>query len=159
LQSSDRGLSVRDRPVTDVTDDPTYYSVEAGIDQALGADLRVAPEENPAGVAVVEHTLPPETLAAPLHRHSHEDEISYVLEGTMGVQEDGDVSTVGAGEVAVKQRGVWHTFWNPGAGRLRFLEFVVPGEFAYYFEEAAAVLADDPDEAELRARLGAIHDR
>ena len=33
-------------------------------------------------VAVVEHTLPPRHLAAPLHRHSREDELSIVLEGT-----------------------------------------------------------------------------
>jgi quercetin dioxygenase-like cupin family protein len=72
-------------------------------------------------VAIVEHTLPPGKLASPLHRHSREDEITYVLGGRMGVQEGDAVRTVEAGEFAVKERGVWHTFWNPGPEPLRFL--------------------------------------
>lgn len=137
-----------------------YYDVQAGLDRDLGARLRVAPTESDSGVAVVEHTLPPETLAAPLHRHSNEDELSYILEGRMGIQEGETVSTAEAGEFAMKDRGRWHTFWNPGPDRLRFLEFIAPGEFAWYFEEAADLLPEtgEPDE-ETVAELGALHDR
>jgi mannose-6-phosphate isomerase-like protein (cupin superfamily) len=35
-------------------------------------------------LSVVEHTLPPQVLAGPLHHHSREDEYSYVLEGRLG---------------------------------------------------------------------------
>jgi len=31
--------------------------------------------------SLVEHTLPARTLGSPLHRHTSEDEYSYVLEG------------------------------------------------------------------------------
>jgi uncharacterized cupin superfamily protein len=82
------------------------YSVEVGVGRNLGADLRIAPEEGENDLAVVEHTLPPRKLAAPLHRHNREDEISYILEGTMGVQEGDSVSTVSTGEFAVKGRNV-----------------------------------------------------
>lgn len=119
------------------------YSVNVGVGQHLGADLKVAPDESESGIAVVEHTLPPQKLAAPLHRHTREDEISYILEGRMGVQEGDEISTVEAGEFAVKKRGVWHTFWNPGPEPLRFLEIIAPGEFAGYFEELAELLPDD----------------
>lgn len=119
------------------------YSVNVGVGQHLGAELKVAPDESESGVAVVEHTLPPGKLAAPLHRHTREDEISYILEGEMGVQEDGEVSTVEAGEFAVKKRGVWHTFWNPGSEPLRFLEIIAPGEFSGYFGEVAELLPED----------------
>ena len=34
--------------------------------------------------SLVEHPMPPRALAAPLHRHTHEDEYSYVVEGRMG---------------------------------------------------------------------------
>jgi mannose-6-phosphate isomerase-like protein (cupin superfamily) len=135
------------------------YSVSVGLDGNLEADLRVAPDENPGGIAVVEHTLPAGKLAAPLHRHSREDEISYILDGTMGVQEGEEVATVGQGEFAVKARGVWHTFWNPGPGPLRFLEFITPGEFAGYFRDAAELLPDDGDPTDdTRARLEELHD-
>ena len=50
------------------------YDVELG---QLAAKLEVSAAENDANVAVVEHTLAPHSLAAPLHRHSREDEISY----------------------------------------------------------------------------------
>lgn len=39
------------------------YSVEAGINGNLGAELRVAPGEGEHGVAVVEHTLAPGEFA------------------------------------------------------------------------------------------------
>ncbi|AUV81980.1 cupin domain-containing protein [Salinigranum rubrum] len=124
--------------------------------QSLGAKLLVAPDESESGVAVVEHTLPPQTLGAPLHRHSHEDEISFVLEGTLGVQEGETVSTVEAGEIVVKERDVWHTFWNDGDDPLRFLEFISPGGFAAYFEEVADVLSGGPPDEQTMARVGEI---
>jgi hypothetical protein len=37
-------------------------------------------------LAVVEHNLGPHVLAAPLHRHSREDEYSLVMEGQLGVK-------------------------------------------------------------------------
>jgi quercetin dioxygenase-like cupin family protein len=129
------------------------YDVSVG---PLGAKRVVAPDENEAGVAVVEHTLPPRTLGVPLHRHATEDEISVVLEGSLGAQQGEEVSTAGSGEVVVKPRGVWHTFWNDGDDLLRFLEFIAPGTFASYFEEVAAVIPDGPpDEAAMR-RLAEI---
>ena len=135
--------------------DWTKYDVT--INEHLGAELKVTPAENEGGVAVVEHTLPPKKLAAPLHRHSNEDEISYILRGEMGVQEGDEVSTVEAGEFAVKRRGVWHTFWNPGPEPLRFLEIISPGEFAAYFGELAEILPDDgPPDEETRARIAEL---
>ena len=126
--------------------DSTKYDVT--INGHLGAKLKVAPDENEGGVAVVEHTLPPGKLAAPLHRHSNEDEISYILRGEMGVQEGDEVFTVEAGDFAVKERDVWHTFWNPGPEPLRFLEIITPGEFAAYFGELAALQPDDGEPGE-----------
>ena len=63
------------------------YSVSVGLNRNLGAELKVAPRDGENEVAMVEHTLEPGRLAAPLHRHTNEDEISYVIEGQMGVQE------------------------------------------------------------------------
>ena len=40
--------------------------------------------ETGGAIAVVEHTLGPRVLAAPVHRHSREDEYSLVLEGRLG---------------------------------------------------------------------------
>ncbi|MGI8707648.1 MAG: cupin domain-containing protein, partial [Actinomycetota bacterium] len=41
--------------------------------------------------AFLEHPMSPRALAAPLHRHSREDEYSFVLEGRMGALLGDDV--------------------------------------------------------------------
>ena len=46
--------------------------------------------ESGGAFAVVEHQLAPHVLAAPVHRHSREDEYSLVLEGRLGVWQDDD---------------------------------------------------------------------
>ncbi len=88
-------------------------------------------------VALVEHTLAPRVLAAPLHRHSREDEYSFVLEGTLGVSQDGAEITATPGELVFKPRGRWHTFWNAGDGVLRILELIAPAGIEELFRKLA----------------------
>ena len=77
--------------------------------------------------SVVEHTLGPRVLAAPLHLHTKEDEYSYVLEGSVGALL-GDEEVFGQpGDLIFKPRGQWHTFWNAGDTPVRILEFISPG--------------------------------
>ena len=47
--------------------------------------------------SLVEHPMPPRALAAPLHRHTREDEYSYVLEGRMGALLGDEVVEAGPG--------------------------------------------------------------
>jgi mannose-6-phosphate isomerase-like protein (cupin superfamily) len=91
--------------------------------------------------ALVEHTLPPRALGSPLHRHTSEDEYSYVLEGRLGAQLGDDVVEAGPGELVRKPRGQEHAFWNAGDEPLRFLEIISPGAFGQYFRELAPALA------------------
>ena len=107
--------------------------------------------------ALIEHTIPPRKLAAPVHTHANEDEYSFVLSGRMGAQIGDDVVEAGPGELVFKPRGIPHAFWNPGDEETRLLELISPGEFASYFDELAALFANPgpPDFeklAELRVR-------
>ena len=88
-------------------------------------------------VALVEHTLGPKMLAAPIHRHGREDEYTFVLEGTLGVIEEGVEITAQPGDLVLKPRGRWHTFWNAGEGDLRVLEIIVPGGLESMFRRLA----------------------
>jgi len=106
--------------------------------------------------AVIEHTLAPGTLAAPLHRHTYEDEISYVLEGEVTVQQGEEVTRAGAGTYVFKPRGVFHTFWNAGAAPARMIEIIAPGGFERYFEELQRIIpADGPPDIEALLGLAA----
>jgi mannose-6-phosphate isomerase-like protein (cupin superfamily) len=49
-----------------------------------------------------------------LHRHTREDEYSYVLEGRMGALLGEEVLVAGPGDLVFKPRNQWHTFWNAG---------------------------------------------
>lgn len=85
--------------------------------------------------ALVEHLLPPHTLAAPLHRHTKEDEYSFILEGRVGAQL-GEHEVYGtAGFLIFKPRGQWHTFWNAGDAPARILEIISPGGFEQAFRD------------------------
>ncbi|MCA1585634.1 MAG: cupin domain-containing protein [Acidobacteria bacterium] len=99
----------------------------------------IAGEDSGGGFALVEHLMPPRGLAAPLHRHTREDEYSYVLEGRVGalLGEEEVFGEVGA--LIFKPRGQWHTFWNAGDVPARILEIISPGGFEQAFREMHAL--------------------
>ena len=84
--------------------------------------------------------MPPRALGAPLHRHSREDEYSFVLEGRMGALLGDDVVFAEVGELAFKPRDQWHTFWNAGDEPCRILEIISPGGFEHYFDRLGELL-------------------
>jgi mannose-6-phosphate isomerase-like protein (cupin superfamily) len=106
--------------------------------------------------SLVEHAMSPRALAAPLHRHTREDEYSYVLQGRMGALLGDDVVEAGPGDLVFKPRDQWHTFWNAGDEPTRILEIIAPAGFERFFRELDALggaLAD----AEALARLNERH--
>ena len=91
-------------------------SVDLG---GLGITWKIDGAETGERFSIVHHPLAPRALAAPLHRHSREDEYSYVLEGTLGALLGDEVVTAGPGTWVFKPRDQWHTFWNDGDTPLR----------------------------------------
>ncbi len=108
---------------------------------SVGVRFMVRGEQSGGGFSLVEHPIPPRTLAAPLHRHSGEDEYSYVLEGRLGAQLGDEVVHAEKGDLVFKPREQWHTFWNAGDEPCIILEIISPGGFEHMFEE----MADDPE--------------
>jgi quercetin dioxygenase-like cupin family protein len=106
----------------------------------LGTIHKVPSAATAGRVAIVEHTLPPRHLAAPLHRHSREDELSIVLSGRLGAMLGGELVVAPAGSYVFKPRDQWHTFWNAGDTDLRFIELILPGGFEGYFARLSPLL-------------------
>jgi mannose-6-phosphate isomerase-like protein (cupin superfamily) len=108
---------------------------KSGVLAAIGVRFMIESEEAGGRFSLVEHPMPPRALAAPLHRHSREDEYSFVLEGRMGAQLGEEIVYADAGHLVFKPRGQWHTFWNAGDQPCRILEVISPAGFERYFEE------------------------
>jgi mannose-6-phosphate isomerase-like protein (cupin superfamily) len=108
--------------------------------------------------SLVEHPMSPRALAAPVHRHTREDEYSFVLEGRMGALLGDDVVEAGPGDLVFKPRGQWHTFWNAGDEPCRILEIISPAGFERFFQELSdlggAMAAAPEAVAELSERYG-----
>ena len=130
---------------------------KAGTLGSIGVRFMIDTEEtHEGGFSLVEHPMPPRALAAPLHKHSREDEYSYVLEGRMGALLGDDEVYAEAGDLVFKPRDQWHTFWNAGDTPCRILEIIAPGGFEHFFDELGAVVASpEPDPA----RLGELGER
>jgi len=129
---------------------------KAGHLGGIGVRFMAWAAETGGGFSLVEHPMAPRALAAPLHRHTHEDEYSYVLEGRMGADLGGEVVYAEPGDLVFKPRGQWHAFWNAGDERCRILEVISPGGFERYFEELVDLRARPTPEAvaEIAARYG-----
>jgi len=111
----------------------------AGQPGVLHDRFLITGQETSGRFALVEHLLPPRALAAPLHRHSNEDEYSFVLEGTVGALLGEEEVYGKAGELIFKPRGQWHTFWNAGDTPARILEIISPGGFERAFRDLDAL--------------------
>ena len=108
--------------------------------------------------SLVEHPLSPRALAAPVHRHTREDEYSFVLQGRMGALLGDEVVEAGPGDLVFKPRNQWHTFWNAGDEPCRILEIISQAGFERFFQELSdmggVVAADAKVVADLSRRYG-----
>jgi mannose-6-phosphate isomerase-like protein (cupin superfamily) len=102
---------------------------KAGSLGSIGVRFMLDGARSGGGVALVEHPMSPWALAAPLHRHTREDEYSYVIEGRVGALLGDEVVVAGPGDLIFKPRGQWHTFWNAGDAPARILEVISPAGF------------------------------
>lgn len=108
--------------------------------RGIGVHFKVGGAETGGVVAVVEHPMEPRRLVPP-HTHSREDELSYIIEGRIGVRIGDEIREIEAGGYVLKPRGIKHTFWNPTDLPARVLEIIVPAGFEEYFAAIARLFA------------------
>lgn len=120
----------------------------AGSLGSIGVRFMIPGLDTGEAFSLVEHPMAPRALAAPLHRHSREDEYSFVLEGRMGALLGDEVLEAGPGDLVYKPRDQWHTFWNAGDEPCRILEIISPAGFERFFAELLdweGTPEDDPE--------------
>ena len=119
----------------------------------LGVRFMIPGADSNGGFSLVEHPMEPRALAAPLHRHSREDEYSVIISGRVGALLGDEVLYGEPGDVIWKPRGQWHTFWNAGDAPASLLEIISPAGFEKYFEELIELFDDGKAQPE---RIGPI---
>jgi mannose-6-phosphate isomerase-like protein (cupin superfamily) len=111
----------------------------AGFLGSIGVRFMIDGADSGGGFSLVEHPMSPRALGAPLHRHSRENEYSFVTEGRVGALLGEHVVEAGPGTLIFKPRDQWHTFWNAGDEPARLLEIIAPAGFERYFAELVAL--------------------
>jgi quercetin dioxygenase-like cupin family protein len=102
--------------------------------------FRISGEDTDGAYELLEFRLQPGRLIPP-HAHSREQEVSYVLEGEIGVRIGPDELTATQGSIVVKRPQVMHAWWNAGAAPARVLETISPAGLESYFRELADIHA------------------
>ena len=102
---------------------------------SIGVRFMIDGSESGGGFSLVEHPMSARALAAPLHRHTREDEYSYVIQGRIGALLGDEVVFGAPGDLIFKPRNQWHTFWNAGDEPARLLEIISPAGFEQFFAE------------------------
>ena len=121
-----------------------------GIEMTIKLDA----EKTGGAMAVIESVVPPGG-GPPMHIHSREDELFYVLEGRFKLWHGDMVLDVGAGDVAYLKRDGRHTYQNVGTAPGRLLTVITPAGFENFFREVAKRRLSAPkDMAELNALAG-----
>lgn len=130
---------------------PTDTSVEIKAGQ-LGIRYLLDGSKS-ASMGMFELTVPPASNVPPPHSHSNNEEIVYVLEGTLRYTVGPDTRDLTPGQAMHTPRGTVHGFSNPFAGVARALIILSPDIGAQYFKDVAAVVnaGGPPDKAALMA--------
>src|SRR5258708_14595680 len=106
----------------------------------LGVDFKVWGHGAGGRFAIVEHRIDARCLIT-AQRHKMEDELSYFLEGRVGVRVGAEVAEAGPGTYIYKPCGIPHTFWNPTDQPARLLEIICNAGFENYFVEISELFA------------------
>ena len=113
---------------------------EAVVIPGFGATYKLYGRDTGGEVSIVEHPFAVGFVTAP-HRHTREDEHSFVLEGDIGFRSDDSEVVLGPGGYITKPRGQMHAMWNAGDVPGRIIEIITPGGFEDYFRQLGELLA------------------
>jgi quercetin dioxygenase-like cupin family protein len=125
--------------------------------QLPGIVFKVAAAQAAGAFSIVEHPYQPGVLIPP-HVHDAADQVTYVIEGEVGIRVGDETFHATAGAYVIKPRGIPHTHWNAAQQPARVMEITTPGEFEGFFDDLGALLAagGPPDPAALN-EIGERH--
>ena len=102
--------------------------------------------------------VPPGSNVPPPHSHSANEELVYVLEGTLRYTVGSETRDLKPGDSMATPCGVVHAFGNPHAAVARALVINTPDIGAQYFREVRTIIdaGGPPDKSQLTANMPKI---
>ncbi|MDB6067721.1 MAG: cupin protein [Pedosphaera sp.] len=118
--------------------------------------FKMTSEDTDGLLGSTELVVEPGTIGAVPHLHHGLDEICRVLEGTLHIMVDDQVTAVPAGGWHLRPRGLVHAFWNSGTEKARCVELYVPGGHERFMNDLADLFENGPP---AQASVRALADR
>ena len=109
----------------------------------INAIFKADGAETDSRYSISEWWLEPHTTGPGPHAHS-EDDIFYVLEGTMSILVDGQWTSATKGSFVLVPGGVTHDFENRGDTRAGVLNVSIPGAFEPHMPAIAEWFRTNP---------------
>jgi quercetin dioxygenase-like cupin family protein len=114
-----------------------------------------------AASGMFELTVQPGARVPPPHSHTGNEEILYMLEGTLRYSVDGETRDLKPGERMYSPKGSVHAFSNPHDAPAKALIILTPDIGAQYFRDVAQTLGapggpNPAAMAEVMARYGLV---
>ncbi len=110
---------------------------------------------NGCQIGSFEMSVPPGSNVPPPHSHSANEELVYVLDGTLRYTVGNETRDLQPGDSMVTPRGVVHGFSNPHGVIARALVINTPDIGSQYFREVASIInaGGPPDRIRLMATM------
>ena len=109
----------------------------------ISAVFKADGDETQGGYSISEWWLEPHTQGPGAHSHA-EDDIFYVIEGTMSILVGNRWIDAPKGSFVLAPGGVTHDFENRSSNRAGVLNFSIPGDFEKSMPEIAKWFAENP---------------
>ena len=123
---------------------------------AFQLTIKVTAAATQGAYCMVETLVAPRLLSPP-HEHVADDQLVYVLAGTIGFRTGDEEHVAGPGGSVFRPRKVPHALWNPTDEPARIIEITSPGTIETYFLEADALTRAGGADGEAIRRLGEQH--
>jgi quercetin dioxygenase-like cupin family protein len=107
-------------------------------------------------ITILEGTLPPGEFVPP-HTHTREDEVAYVMSGSLTYWVDGISLVARQGSYVLKPRYLPHAFWNHTPDVASVMEIHVPGGQSSYYDQLGMLIGDpNMSDGQRQARIGEV---
>jgi mannose-6-phosphate isomerase-like protein (cupin superfamily) len=142
--------------------DPLILGPGEGERHAAGANseilIKATSDDTAASLFLSETTIEPGFPGPPLHRHDRLHDMFYVLEGVLTVRVGDETREIGPGTFVCVPPGVTHTFSNPSAHPVRFLNFNTPGGWENYMRDLGEAARSGALTTDVMGRIASHYD-